>query len=656
MNKIILNRKQLNNLNKILIEEKLRTYIFDWDDNILFMPTKIKMDVLDNGVWVPVDVSTEEYAKIRNNKNYRLRNNNPDEAFEDFRVDAVFLEDVVEAIHSNSFAPSAVKFKEALVYTNSFGINTARGHKPDTIKSGVKLFIDMVLTSSEKKTMVENIKMSLPKTLKLSDDESVDVYLNEMGEYYPVSSDEFGTKFGVPVVGGAANPEQAKKIAIKDFVEKILNQVNQLVDNDKYTKMSVGFSDDDIRNVKAVESFIELELKKLYPNIHFVVYDTSEKGKRKIVIKKEGLSETTLNNINESRVSDGFEKYKKEIEDERDIGTSAYDYYVNSDFNKETNYKYLPWLLKFWYGNHYSDFGYDDLLGMVGRFHDNVQLLDNKDINTYTPEELKQTLVAVLEKREKKIASKKVVKILDDADYLILEPKTHESSCVYGGGTKWCTATKGDDSRFRQYTESGKLLYLIDKNKKENNPLYKIAILYPGGGGKPEIYNAPDKIIKTDLENLLPDYVIEVIKKHIFADRIVSGEERYEISDKFLSKKLAGGQYMYKGFNIYYDSFSGVVYWQLVDDQELLKEYDLVEFGVVATPFWGGNVGVPVDFFFQRNTGPYVDSIAFGDIDIPEEYLTTYDSVKTWLENYYFGTVYDTIISFILPKIGSENL
>ncbi len=51
--------------------------------------------------------------------------------------------------------------------------------------------------------------------------------------------------------------------------------------------MSVGFSDDDLGNVKAVESFIEDQLKHIYPELHFVVYDTSDKGKRKMVIEKE---------------------------------------------------------------------------------------------------------------------------------------------------------------------------------------------------------------------------------------------------------------------------------------------------------------------------------------------------------------------------------
>jgi hypothetical protein len=650
MKKIKLKENQILKLNQLLVEDKLRTYIFDWDDNILYMPTKIKMDVLDNGTWIPKDVSTEEYSKIRGNKEYRLRNNNPEDAFEDFRTDSVFLEDVEEAIHNEMFAPSAIKFKEALIYGNNFAINTARGHKPNTIKKGVEIFINMVLTKSEKNTMISNIKKILPKTTKMSDTKVIETYLNDMGEYYPVSSDEFGKEFNIPVVGGAANPEVAKKIAIKDFVQKILNKVGELVDSDKYTKMSVGFSDDDIKNVKAVELFIQTELETLYPNIHFVVYDTSDKGKKKIVIKKEpGVSET----INESRVSDGYDKYKQSIDDERRLDNqSAYDYFIGNDFIKETNFKYLPWLLKNWYGNT-SDDGYDDLLGLVWNFHSNIQYFDNKDINGHTPESLRRDLVSVLEKKQKKLDSKKIKKLLDDEDYLIIEPLTHESSCIYGGGTKWCTTTKNDDSRFRQYTESGKLLYVIDKNKKETNPLYKIALYYGGGHGKPEIYNAPDKLIKTELENLFPDYVVDIVTKYVYKDIILPIEDKYDVSDKLLSRMLGDGQYMYKGFNVYYDSTSGTIYWNLIDDFGLLSKYNLYEFGVIATPFWDGCNCLPIDVFYQYTNGSWVDGVNGVTINFLDDTFKTENDISDWINNNYFEFVYRKIIYYILPNLDN---
>ena len=42
--------------------EYLLYYAFDWDDNILNMPTKIHMEHLVDGQWISTKVSTAEFA------------------------------------------------------------------------------------------------------------------------------------------------------------------------------------------------------------------------------------------------------------------------------------------------------------------------------------------------------------------------------------------------------------------------------------------------------------------------------------------------------------------------------------------------------------------------------------------------------------------
>lgn len=269
----------------------------DWDDNILFMPTKIKMDIKDNNVWKPIDVSTEDFAKIRNNPNYRIRNNNQDEAFKDFQDSEPFFRDIRKAIKNKKFAPSAEKFKETLYYANPFAINTARGHKPSDLKKGTMLFINLTFTKKEKNEMVKNIVKSfinekrfsnyyISKLNELNQEQIIELYLDEKGEYYPVSSEEFGKKFNLDVKGKAANPEDAKKVAIANFAKTIWNDINYWI-NSGHSSISFGFSDDDSKNVKAAVDFIKNELSKTYPEIHFVVYDTSDNETKKIVISKK---------------------------------------------------------------------------------------------------------------------------------------------------------------------------------------------------------------------------------------------------------------------------------------------------------------------------------------------------------------------------------
>jgi hypothetical protein len=76
-------------------------------------------------------------------------------------------------------------------------------------------------------------------------------------------------------------------VAIAHFVEKVFKNVEKLIQSGEYTKVSFGFSDDDVRNVKATVELLEDELSKMYPEIHFVIYDTSDGGNKKIVIEKE---------------------------------------------------------------------------------------------------------------------------------------------------------------------------------------------------------------------------------------------------------------------------------------------------------------------------------------------------------------------------------
>ena len=110
MKKYVLSENQYIKLRNVLLETSLRTYIFDWDDNILYMPTTIKMDKKEGGKWVPVDVPTDEYAHIRTSPEYRLRDNSPGIAFSDFRESKPFIEDIKKAIHNNNFASSDNNF------------------------------------------------------------------------------------------------------------------------------------------------------------------------------------------------------------------------------------------------------------------------------------------------------------------------------------------------------------------------------------------------------------------------------------------------------------------------------------------------------------------------------------------------------------------
>jgi hypothetical protein len=211
---------------------ELHYWAFDWDDNILHMPTNILMDKKEED-WSPVEVSTSEFAVVRNDKeNYRLRNNNPTEAFSQFkdtgpRGKEAFIEDVKSALYSKEFGPSWDKFITCLTDGAVFAIITARGHEPETIKLAVEYIIDSVLSEDEQYLMYNNcLKHSyffdkdteFERISKgaLSKTNLVKAYLNHC-DFYGVSSQTFANEFGE---ASASNPEVAKEMALEKFIEK----------------------------------------------------------------------------------------------------------------------------------------------------------------------------------------------------------------------------------------------------------------------------------------------------------------------------------------------------------------------------------------------------------------------------------------------------
>lgn len=277
----------------------LKYYMFDWDDNILHMPTRIHLEKKTVRGWNVYDVSTAQFARIRRTmKNCRPLGGDWDRAFSDFydvgrRGTDAFLDDTRKALRpivsgKARGAPSFQKFRKALVEGRLFAIITARSHSAAAIRKGVEYFIRRVLTAKEKRAMLGNLRGYIAyfdgDPNGLSDKQVLSQYL-DLCRYRGVTSPEFQQLMGRKL-GGSESPEEAKQFAIREFVQHALGLVR---DRTKVTSISVGFSDDDRKNVEAVEEFIQRELGREYPGIKFVVYDTSDprrRAGRKIVIRR----------------------------------------------------------------------------------------------------------------------------------------------------------------------------------------------------------------------------------------------------------------------------------------------------------------------------------------------------------------------------------
>ena len=237
----------------------MKYYAFDWDDNLMYMPTKIYL-VDDKGK--TVGMSTEDFAEYRTDigkepfkyEGHTIVDFDKD-AFRDFKVpgDKAFISDAMKA----ETGPAWSDFVEAVNNGSIFAIITARGHTPSVLKNAIYNLIKKNKHGLSEKELVKNLKKyrDLADEEELSDDELVRVYL-DMNKYHPVSFGE----------GSAANPEELKVKAMSEFMRYVQELSRKLQEKafmknkiSNYFVPYIGFSDDDLRNVQAMKKHFDDE-------------------------------------------------------------------------------------------------------------------------------------------------------------------------------------------------------------------------------------------------------------------------------------------------------------------------------------------------------------------------------------------------------------
>lgn len=239
-------------------------YAFDWDDNIMFMPTSIIV-LSENDDEVPM--STEDFAEHRHqigNEPFSYKGTTvvdfaPD-SFRNFGVkgDKRFVMDCMMA----PLGPSWNDFVECVNGGSIFSIITARGHNPKTLKEAVYNLIMSNKNGINSRTLAENLYRYRNIGNEVSDNKKVRALTpKELREYldlcrfYPVSFGE----------GSATNPEEGKIKAMKEFIsycKEMAKEIGQKaffkndVENNETLPM-IGFSDDDPRNIEKMKDFLD---------------------------------------------------------------------------------------------------------------------------------------------------------------------------------------------------------------------------------------------------------------------------------------------------------------------------------------------------------------------------------------------------------------
>lgn len=247
------------------IDEKgtpdMKYYAFDWDDNVVHMPTKIMLKTEDGD---EIGMSTDDFAEYRHQigkEPFNYKGNiivgYTDEPFKNFQTpgDKNFLIDAMRA----KLGPAFDDFREAINGGSIFSIITARGHKPNTLKQAVYNYIIDGFNGIDKDELVKNLKKyrDISGEEDMTDDELIKTYL-DMNRFHPVSYND---------PEGAANPEEAKVRAMDkfvDYVRELSQELNKraflkkdVSNNFIPAKPTIGFSDDDIRNVEVMKKHFE---------------------------------------------------------------------------------------------------------------------------------------------------------------------------------------------------------------------------------------------------------------------------------------------------------------------------------------------------------------------------------------------------------------
>ena len=259
---------------------------YDWDDNIMYMPTKIIYFAKNpNTLIKEIAVSTEGFAHSRSTvgvKNHVMNfvednglfvqsgdeSNSvaidlldyqiiyaDDQSFREFRdhdTEDYFMKDLKQALAENKFAPSFNDFVEHC--NNEFSaknvkIITARGQSPSTIHKGL-------------------VYLQTLGFIK---------FVPELKNIFPVSYR--GSELADEFKASASSPQEAKMKVLATVLDKM---------NQDHAGATFGFSDDDKKTFDYTENFIKEEVSKnRWTNIEINLYFTGNKTKeRKIMLTR----------------------------------------------------------------------------------------------------------------------------------------------------------------------------------------------------------------------------------------------------------------------------------------------------------------------------------------------------------------------------------
>lgn len=200
-----------------------------------------------------------------------------------------------------------------------------------------------------------------------------------------------------------------------------------------------------------------------------------------------------------------------------------------------------------------------DVVSLIQKFHQLLPRIKYKDINSYKSlEDVRWAVDEVSgpsETQRRQVAKNDGETIYNDGRFVIVVPHSKEAACHYGMGTKWCISATQSKNYYASYTVRGIGFYfVIDRNSKPPDPLYKVAFAFGLGLPKErqwnsvEIFDAED--VMNSLDTIASHYgpawpkIRAAIETHLTTFTKTKQQENIEKMPEFDRIKAAYEEYM----------------------------------------------------------------------------------------------------------------
>lgn len=242
------------------MSNRIKIFTYDFDHNILHTETTWLLKNPDGEL---VEVKGEKNAKYYiEHQGYTIIDEMT--SFQNYcdiwpRGTNVFVDDLVNALDKKLYWPSYSSYRNTIINAYDHAIITSRGHHVESLKAGFSILIHDILSQCDKESFFDNLQQKYRRRwIEEKKDKLLDRYYDEIG-WYPVNNDQIKQMLFDPGLG-------KKWSAFRHYIQAI---------HERYPNqpLSVWFSDDLTKNIQEISYTIAL-LRKHYPHIHFVTYNT----------------------------------------------------------------------------------------------------------------------------------------------------------------------------------------------------------------------------------------------------------------------------------------------------------------------------------------------------------------------------------------------